>query len=67
MRFINLAYNKITNLTDFAFHGYLQMINLKGNTMVNISENVFQNVTGLQNLDLSNNNLSALPWELLSG
>ena len=66
-RLFNLAYNKITNLTDFAFNGYLQMIDLKGNGMVNISEKVFQNVTGLQNLDLSNNSLSSLPGALLSG
>ena len=66
-RLFNLAYNKIANLTDFAFHGYLQMIDLKGNGMTHISKQVFQNVTGLQNLDLSNNNLSSLPGALLRG
>ena len=66
-RLFNLAYNKITNLTEFAFHGYLQMIDLKGNGMVNMSEKVFQNVTGLQNLDLSNNSLRSLHVALLNG
>ena len=66
-RVYNLANNNIKNLTEHAFHGYLQMINLKGNRMVYIGSATFQNVTGLQNIDLSHNSFSSLPVTLFQG
>ena len=67
LRLFNLEHNNIKHLTDFAFHGYLQIINMKGNGMLDISEKAFHKVTGLQNLDLSNNELTSLPEALVSG
>ena len=66
-RLFNLANNNIKNLTDYKFHGYLQMINLKGNGITDIGAEVFQNVTGLQNIDISQNQLKSLPVEIFLG
>ena len=66
-RVFDLAHNKIQNLTEFSFYGYMQMINLKGNSMMQVGQNVFQNVTGLQHLDLSHNKLTSLPVEIFKG
>ena len=60
-RVINLDYNQINNLTEYNFHGYIHLISLKGNGMFVIGSKVFQNTSGLQNIDLSQNKLTFLP------
>ena len=63
-RLLNLNFNKIHNLTDYKFHGHLQLIFLRGNMMSAIGPNLFENVTDLQNIDLSHNYLQNLPKTL---
>ena len=60
-RVFNLAYNKIANLTEHNFHGYIHFITLKGNGMFAIGSKIFQNTSGLQRIDLSQNKLIFLP------
>lgn len=59
-RIYNLAYNRITNLCNFTFTGYIQKIKLHSNGLVHMCENAFVNVIGLQNLVLSRNELHEL-------
>ena len=66
-RLFNLDFNLIQNLSEYQFHGYIQIISLKGNHMVDICDDVFLNVTGLQNIDLSHNLLKYLPLNIFKG
>lgn len=66
-RVYRLDNNRITDLTEFQFHGYLHMISLKNNNVSYIGQNTFSNVKGLQHISLDQNNLTVLPTYLFRG
>ena len=63
-RVFNLAFNSISNLTGYHFHGHLHIISLQGNGLHTIGAAIFQNVTGLQRIDISKNQLRVLPEDI---
>ncbi|XP_069104892.1 toll-like receptor Tollo [Argopecten irradians] len=66
-RILNLNFNHITNLSNFLFKGYLQMIRLSGNGMVEIGSTTFRHLVGIQHIDLSKNKLRSIPENLFRG
>ncbi|KAL3847368.1 hypothetical protein ACJMK2_018290 [Sinanodonta woodiana] len=59
-RYLNLNFNQIQDLRTYTFRGFLQMLTLKGNRLTHLANSTF-NLTGLQHLDLSENQLLRLP------
>ncbi|XP_060068915.1 protein toll-like [Ylistrum balloti] len=66
-RILNLNFNRITNLSNVSFRGYLQMIQLSGNGLVEIGSSTFYHLVGIQHIDLSINKLQSLPEVLFQG
>ncbi|KAK3607111.1 hypothetical protein CHS0354_014261 [Potamilus streckersoni] len=66
-RYFNLDYNKISDLRNFSFHGYLHMLTIKRNHLVHVGVETFRNVSGLQHLDLSENELKQIPMGIFDG
>ncbi|XP_033760840.1 protein toll-like [Pecten maximus] len=66
-RILNLNFNRIANLSNFSFRGYLQMIRLSGNGMIEIGSSTFRHLVGIQHIDLSLNKLRSLPEVLFQG
>ena len=66
-RFFILDYNKITNLSNFTFQGFLHKISLKGNGLKSVGSSCFYAVKGIQTIDLSENSLSQIPQYLFLG
>lgn len=66
-RYFELDGNKIENLEIFGFHGMLHKIGLKSNGLHTVGSRTFSNVTGLQNLDISDNKLVILPNDVFIG
>jgi len=60
-RFLSLEYNKIQNLSLYLFKGFLQKLSLKGNGLHTIGKDCFDNLVGINVLDLSRNQLKNLP------
>ncbi|KAK3093300.1 hypothetical protein FSP39_013850 [Pinctada imbricata] len=64
-RLFNLNHNKITSLRNHQFKGFLHMLQLEGNGLTEVGSDTFNNIRGLQHLDLSFNKLQTIPKDLL--
>lgn len=59
-RSFHLEHNPIKSLRGRKFHGWIQLLSLRDTGLVDIDNDTLANVTGLQKLDLSMNNLTAI-------
>ncbi|XP_060073970.1 protein toll-like [Ylistrum balloti] len=66
-RFYNLDNNNIETLSEYKFHGTLHMISVNNNSLLEVGEECFRNVTDLQHVSLANNLLTSLPGGLFRG
>ncbi|XP_033759702.1 protein toll-like [Pecten maximus] len=66
-RFYNLDNNNIRSLRGYQFHGILHMISLNNNSLQDIDEKCFRQVSDLQNICLADNKLTSLPATLFLG
>ena len=66
-RYLNLNFNKITDLRKFEFRGQMDMISIQHNNLEYINEYTFTKIKGLQSLDLSENSLVNIPMGTFSG
>ncbi|KAL3846851.1 hypothetical protein ACJMK2_017805 [Sinanodonta woodiana] len=60
-RYYNLNNNRISDLRNYSFHGYLHLLTIKGNHLAHVGVQTFRNISGLQHLDLSQNELESIP------
>ncbi|XP_047504987.1 chaoptin-like [Pieris napi] len=63
---LDLSYQSIASLQDFAFYGLkkLEILTLNNNVIRSISEKSFHSLDTLQRLDLSNNQITALNFDI---
>ncbi|XP_061184974.1 toll-like receptor 6 [Saccostrea echinata] len=59
-RTINLNSNSITDLSDFRFFGYIQLLDLSYNKLQVLNERSFNGLQGVQHLNLRNNKLKTI-------
>ncbi|XP_064614878.1 protein toll-like [Liolophura sinensis] len=65
-RSFHLEHNPLRNLHGRRFHGWIQLLSLRDTGLVDIDDDTLANVTGLQKLDLSMNNLTMIRPEILN-
>ncbi|XP_032218341.2 protein toll [Nematostella vectensis] len=66
-RFLVLDYNQIRNLSQYPFTGHLQKLSIKGNGLRVIGGSCFSNLSGVNIIDLSNNEIRDFPEQLFRG
>jgi Leucine-rich repeat (LRR) protein len=67
MKSLSLSGNKISDLTNHTFRGFLHKLDLSRNGLQVISEFTFRNLQGFQHLDVSSNSLHIVPKECFKG
>lgn len=67
MKAMSLSGNKISNLANHTFKGFLHKLDLSQNRLQVISEFTFRNLRGFQHLDLSSNDLQNIPKDCFKG
>ncbi|XP_061184977.1 protein toll-like [Saccostrea echinata] len=67
MKSMSLSKNKISNLGNHSFKGFLHLLDLSENGLEDINEFTFRNLLGFQHLDLSENKLKIIPKDTFQG
>ncbi|XP_062575132.1 uncharacterized protein LOC134237067 [Saccostrea cucullata] len=67
MKSMSLSKNKISNLRNYTFKGFLHLLDLSENGLEEISEFTFRNLRGFQHLDISENKLQIIPKDTFKG